>query len=79
MIYPNKHLRVHESVIYKMVHVLENRQDGSINIHDLYISIEKYFQNIDEFIVALDVLYALDMIELDFKTEMLSYVKGVEM
>ena len=76
MIYPNKHLRLYESVIYKMIHVLENKDAVSINIHDLYKATEKQFQSIDEFLVALDVLYALDMIEFDFKTETLFYVKG---
>lgn len=73
MIYPNKHIRIEDSIIYKMIAVLEVQNDSEINIHDLYSKIKNKFSNTDEFILSLDVLYVLDMIEVDFNTETIKY------
>jgi hypothetical protein len=75
MIYPNKNIRFEESIIYKMISVLEQRDQLSINIHDLYNETKSKFKNTDEFIISLDVLYALDMINVDFENETIEYVK----
>lgn len=75
MIYPNKHIQFEESIIYKMIHILDKRDDGEINIHDLFNKTKNKFKNPDEFIYSLDVLYVLDMIEVDFKKETIKYVK----
>lgn len=75
MIYPNKNIRFEESIIYKMISILEKREKLIINIHDLYNETKIKFKNTDEFIVSLDVLYALDMINIDFENENIEYVK----
>jgi len=73
MIYPNKNIRIEDSIIYKMIAVLEVQNDSEMNIHDLYSKIKNKFSNTDEFILSLDVLYVLDMIEVDFNTETIKY------
>ena len=75
MIYPNKNIRFEESIIYKMISVLEHREKSSINIHELYNETKTRFKNTDEFIISLDVLYALDVINVDFENEIIEYVK----
>ncbi|MFI0430673.1 ABC-three component system middle component 7 [Mariniflexile sp. HMF6888] len=75
MIYPNKNIRFEESIIYKMISILEERKKLIINIHELYNETKNKFKNTDEFIVSLDVLYALDMINVDFENENIEYVK----
>lgn len=75
MIYPNKNIRFEESIIYKMISVLEQREKSTINIHELYNETKSKFKNTDEFIISLDVLYALDMINVDFENEKIEYVK----
>lgn len=75
MIYPNKNIRFEESIIYKMISVLEQQEQQTINIHDLYNKTKTKFKNTDEFIISLDVLYALDMINVDFENENIEYVK----
>ncbi len=75
MIYPNKNIRFEESVIYKMISVLEQRDKRTINIHELYNQTKSKFKNTDEFIISLDVLYSLDMINVDFEKENIEYVK----
>jgi hypothetical protein len=73
MIYPNKNIRIEDSIIYKMIAVLEFQDESEMNIHDLYSKIKNKFGNTDEFILSLDVLYVLDMIEVDFNTETIKY------
>ena len=75
MIYPNKHIRFEESIIYKMLFLLEHQQYSEISISDLFTLTISKFQNIDEFIYSLDVLYILNEIKIDFKTETITYVK----
>jgi len=75
MIYPNKNIRFEESIIYKMISILEQREKSIINIHELYNETKSSFENTDEFIISLDVLYALDMINVDFENENVEYVK----
>lgn len=75
MIYPNKHIRFEESIIYKMLTIMDYRSYSSIGLLDLFNNTKRDFENIDEFIISLDVLYALDMIEVDFKNEVVTYVK----
>lgn len=75
MIYPNKHIGIKDSIIYKMLSVLEVQDDFNMNIHELYTKTRDKFNNADEFILSLDVLYVLDMIDVDFKTETIKYVK----
>lgn len=76
MIYPNKHIRIEDSIIYKMIAILEIHNDSEMNIHDLYSKTKNKFSNTDEFILSLDVLYVLDMIEVDFNTETIRYASG---
>lgn len=75
MIYPNKHIQFEESIIYKMIFLLEAQEYSEISITELFTNTISKFQNADEFIYSLDVLYILDEIEIDFKNEIIKYVK----
>ena len=75
MIYPNKHITFEESIIYKMISLLENGTNDEVDIHELFNKTKKNFKNADEFIYSLDVLYVLNMIEVDFSKETVKYVK----
>jgi hypothetical protein len=75
MIYPNKHITFEESIIFKMISILENGINNEINIHELFHKTKNKFKNADEFIYSLDVLYVLNMIEVDFPNETVKYVK----
>lgn len=75
MIYPNKNIRFEESIIFKMVSILDRKDFSDIKITDLYKETQMKFQNADEFIYSLDVLYVLEMIEVDFENETIKYAK----
>lgn len=75
MIYPNKHIRFEESIIYKMIYLLEAQEYSEMTISELFTKTISKFQNADEFIYSLDVLFVLDEIEIDFENEIIKYAK----
>lgn len=74
MIYPNKHIKIEESIIYKMIALLEDDTLKIISVIDLYNKTKSNFKNIDEYIYSLDVLYILNIIEIDFNSQLITYV-----
>jgi len=71
MLFPSKFTNFEESVISKMILILEVK-DETIAVIDLYNNLKKKFQSIDEFIFALDGLYAIGYIEIE--NEVIKYV-----
>ncbi len=71
MLFPSKFTNFEESVISKMILILEVK-DESVSIIDLYNKLKKKFKSIDEFIFSLDGLYALGYIEIE--DEVIKYV-----
>ncbi|EPM7340579.1 ABC-three component system middle component 7 [Enterobacter hormaechei] len=63
MIVPNKSIPLKDSILYKMLVVLEEDFDV-IDLTDLYDRVSVSFSNLDEFVYSLDVLFILDKIEL---------------
>lgn len=56
-----------------MVSILEKQDEQSISIHELFSETKDKFDNIDEFIISLDVLYCLNMIDVDLENEIIEY------
>ncbi len=71
MLFPSKFTNFEESIISKMILILEVK-DESVSVIDLYNKLKKKFKSIDEFIFALDGLYALGYIEIE--NEVIKYV-----
>lgn len=73
MIVPNKVISFNESIIGKMPIILRLIINQDYTIKDLFLATKEHFDEIDEFILALDVLYILDSI--DIKEGVITYVK----
>lgn len=72
MITPSKFIPLKDSVIGKLSYLrIDEKQIG---VHDLYISVSDKFGGVDEFMYALDVLYLLNKIDIDFKKGIVIYV-----
>jgi hypothetical protein len=71
MLFPSKFTSFEESIISKMILILEVK-DETIAVIDLYHRLKKKFKSIDEFIFTLDGLYALGYIKLE--NEVIEYV-----
>lgn len=77
MIFPNKFIKYEESILNKMFHIVKIcEQDKNIPIHVLYKKTESKFSAADEFLYSLDVLYILNVIEVDFVNNIVTYVEG---
>lgn len=79
MIIPNKVTSYKESIISKLPIILEKLVEKETNIQNLYFEVEKDFLDINEYILALDVLFVLDSIELDEGKRSIRYVKANNM
>ena len=72
MITPNKFISFDESVLSKLEIILNVGSD-EIEIGRLYDITSKKFDVIDQFIYAIDILYVLGRIEVDFATRTVKY------
>ncbi|VVE72463.1 hypothetical protein PAN31117_04398 [Pandoraea anapnoica] len=72
MITPNKFISFDQSVLAKLPALQIDKK--TIGIHDLYMTVSGEFENIDEFIYALDVLYILNEVNVDFDLRTVTYV-----
>lgn len=75
MKFPNKLYTYNESIISKLpiiMNEIENHENCSI--YNLYSSVISRFQNITEFLDALDCLYALGKIEYSFDSRRVNNV-----
>lgn len=76
MIVPNKIISFQESVINKMLIILEQlRRNDNYKVADLFLEHGHKFEGIEEFIYSLDVLFLLDVIDLDTDSGVIRYVK----
>lgn len=73
MITPNKFISFDESTLSKLEIILDIGFD-EIEIGRLYKKTYKKFDGVDQFIYALDILYVLGRIEVDFTTRTVKYV-----
>jgi hypothetical protein len=63
MLFPSKFTSFQESIIYKMILILEVKEETNVNL--LYQKLKTKFAGIDEFVFALDGLYTLGYINID--------------
>lgn len=73
MIYPNKTIKVEDSIIYKTTFLLDHKNEKEQSIFQLWMKVKNEYDNIDEYIYALDILYALDMIDINWNKETIVY------
>lgn len=75
MIVPNKVVRFSESIIGKMPIILEYLSKQDMTVKELFFTTQDYFEEIDEFIYSLDVLFLLNAIKVDFDKGVVTYVR----
>lgn len=72
MITPNKVVPLSASVLGLLPHVLKAGPDPT-RLADLFQQVGDKFESIDQFLLALDVLFLLDRLTVDFSTERIVY------
>lgn len=73
MITPNKVVPLDGSVLGNIVHILK-AGPYALSVLDLFNETGENFESVDQFLLAMDVLYVLDRIDVDFLTEIVTYV-----
>lgn len=66
MIVPNKATPLRESILFKMLAILEEDFEA-IGLLELYDEVSHLFEGIDEFVFSLDVLFILEKIKVNEK------------
>jgi hypothetical protein len=74
MILPNKLIPFKDSILAKSIAILEQLEVESVHIGKLYIKVKNHFNDINQYIIALDILFVLEKIEYDKRTQVVSYV-----
>ncbi len=72
MITPNKVITLHESALGRTPIILRGKASHD-NVARLYDRVRKDFESIDQFLLALDLLYILGQIEIDLSTGVVTY------
>ena len=67
MITPNKFIALDQSILARLDVILEGVMEET-SIRDLYKAAESRFDTADQFLLALDVLYILGRIQVNFRT-----------
>ncbi|MDR4888839.1 hypothetical protein RGU12_15095 [Fredinandcohnia sp. QZ13] len=74
MIVPNKVISLSESIIGKMPIILKCLSKEEMTVKELFFTTQNDFDEIDEFIYALDVLFLLEAIKVDIDKGVVTYV-----
>jgi hypothetical protein len=75
MIFPNKLINFNDSILAKSIYILDQVSKNNFQINTLYGKVNKHFEDINEYLLALDVLYALNKIEYNKDFKVIKYVK----
>lgn len=75
MILPNKLIRFEDSVIAKLPYILIRIKDTDQSLATLYEATRKNFEDINQFVLALDVLFVLGRIRLNKELKVITYVE----
>lgn len=76
MILPNKLIKFQDSILSKTIFILDEVSIQNMNISDLYVKIKDHFEDINQYILALDVLFVLEKINYNVEMQVIEYVKA---
>ncbi|CNL00480.1 ABC-three component system middle component 7 [Yersinia enterocolitica] len=68
MITPTKSTPLKDSILFKMISILE-KDFSKCTVHELYEMTKNDFSIVDDFLLSLDVLYILNLIEFNSDEE----------
>lgn len=75
MILPNKLFSYNQSILPKAVIIAKTLANGEQGVSELFENLQDQFSGVDEFMDAMDCLYAIGRVELDPDRRVLKYVE----
>jgi hypothetical protein len=76
MILPNKLVSFQNSLLPKTVLIIDELSAKPLSVNELYEKLRKKFEDLDQFILTLDVLYLLEKVRYSEEWEVLEYVEN---
>lgn len=75
MILPNKLIKFQDSILAKTVFILDEISQNSQSVSELFCLVKEHFDDINQYIIALDVLFTLERINYNEETQVIEYVE----
>lgn len=75
MILPNKLVSFQDCILAKTIYILEKISDSDFSLIELYEQVETYFEDINEYMLALDVLYVLGKVQYNEELQVIQYAE----
>ena len=75
MILPNKLISFQDCILAKTIYILEKISDSDFSLIELYEQVETYFEDINEYMLALDVLYVLGKVQYNEELQVIQYAE----
>ena len=75
MILPNKLISFHDCILAKTVYILNELVGSNYSVIELYSRVDKHFEDLNEYIMAVEVLFVLEKIILDEELQVIKYVE----
>lgn len=75
MILPNKLIKFQDSILAKTIFILDKVSKDSLSISELYNKVKEHFEDINQYILTLDVLFTLEKINYNEEVQVIEYVK----
>lgn len=75
MIFPDKLVAFQDSIIAKSVYILKELQTNELVVSDLFVATKEYFEDVSEFLLALDALYLLGKINFNDESQVIQYAE----
>ena len=75
MILPNKLISFQDCILANTVYILEKISDSDFSVIGLYEQVETHFEDLNEYMLALDVLYVLGKIKYNEGLQVIQYVE----
>ncbi|MDR2407715.1 MAG: hypothetical protein LBE13_06355 [Bacteroidales bacterium] len=72
--FPNKVISVKESILWKLVKIIEILNSHSMLIITLWGKVSHHFDDINQFIFCLELLYVMDKLEYSENYKVVEYV-----
>jgi hypothetical protein len=76
MILPNKLVSFQNSLLPKTVLIIDELSAKPLSVNELYEKLRKKFEDLDQFILTLDVLYLLEKVRYNEEWEVLENVEN---
>jgi len=75
MILPNKLVPFKDCILQKTIYILNVLGKSESPVSELFIQVKDSFEDVAEFIIALDVLFVLDRIVYDENLKVIRYAR----